>query len=203
MEYHVLVSQIHALYQSSATAINYEQPSGERSLHQFYNEVYIAIFEIQQCLFWDKQKGYALHKSSLKACSINKAIVASNACSILAVWPSYETGKYSPKLLTKHLPKCLAIRKDSRHDTHFIDTKDKRSEQNGKGKLDQPWLLAAMTMPPSIAIETDLIEVPTSGTSSQAQAPAVRSHTLKLPHASPTTWKLRLAIRHNLSFWAY
>ena len=44
---------------------------------------------------------------------------------------------------------------------------------------------AVLTMDPSRATESERTAVPTSGTSSQLQAPAVRSHTRMLPRLSP------------------
>lgn len=48
-----------------------------------------------------------------------------------------------------------------------------------------PWLLAATTREPSRATERERTAVPTSGTSSQLHALAVRSHTRMLPCWSP------------------
>ena len=50
---------------------------------------------------------------------------------------------------------------------------------------DPPALFAAMTMEASCATVRDRTGVPTSGTSSQLHAPAVRSHTLMFPCWSP------------------
>ena len=58
--------------------------------------------------------------------------------------------------------------------------------------------LVILTMDPSRATDSERTAVPTSGTSSQLHAPAVRSHTLMLPRLSPA---LTMAAAEAIAWW--